>query len=219
MKPTRIFKIKGVDQNFVFQLLNDKAVALLFVVFSGLIAFFYMENFSLQARIIFVSLVGFFAYVFMSFEFEGQKLYSLIPKFFGFIYQPKRLEALKEAEFLLVNDSIILKDKLIFVYKIHPIDYLLLGEDEKATFTAQIEAFLNNLRENQVQLLVRNRQAEEEDYLKHFDSVDYQEVSFASKITAERREKHLNGYKENLKELLKNSVIPIRQYFILIKVD
>ena len=219
MKPTRIFKIKGVDQNILFQLLSDKAVALLAVIISGVIAFFYMQGFSMQIRIVFVSVVGFCAYLFMSIEMEGQKLYSLVPKFFGFVHQPKKLEALREAEFVLVNDSIVMKDRLISVYKIEPIDYLLLDEDEKDTFTANIQAYLNNLRENQVQLLVRNRTATEEDYLKHFDSVDYQEVDFASKKTEERREKHLRGYKEQLKNLLQNGLIPIRQYFILIKVD
>lgn len=219
MKPAKIFKINGVDQNFVFQLLNEKAVALIVVMVAGVLAFFYGEAFSIQSRIIFVSVVGFLVYVLMSIEIEGQKLYGLIPKLLGFIYYPKSLTALKGLEFRVTSNTLVLSDRLIQVFRVEPIDYLLLDDDEKDSFVSQIQLFLNNLRENQIQLIVKNREAVEKDYLKHFDSVDCQVVDFKSKTTFDRREKHLNDYKENLKSLVENNIIPIRDYYLLIKID
>jgi len=219
MKPAKIFKVKGVDRNVIFQLLSDKTIAILAVVFTGVIVFFYGEAYSLQSRIIFVSIVGFVIYTFLAIEMEGQKVYSLIPKAIGHVYKPKRVEKLSEAEFRVVNDCIITSDKIIKAYVIEPIDYFLLAEDEKAHFYNQLQNFLNNLRENHIQIIVRNREATEKDYLKHLDSVDSDISTLSTTETQKRREAHLEGYKANLKELLQHNIIPIREYIMLIKID
>lgn len=218
MQPTKIFKVNSVNQNVLKQLLSDKTIAISIVVLTATILFFFGQPINWNIKITITAIIGFISYASLTIELEGQKAYTLIPKLISFLYSPKQIPLLKEAEFKIINNYILSSDKIISVNKIEPIDYLLLNEDEKHEFTVQFRTFLNNLRNNQVQLLVKNRAATEADYLKHLDSVDRQVINFHNSEIAKRREKHLEAYKANLQHLLKNNIIPIRHYYLLVQV-
>lgn len=215
MKPARIQKVKGIEQNIFLQLLNEQSISIILVFLFAVGLFYYFPSVQNGHKVGMTIFFGLAVYFVLSKEIEGQKLYSLAPKLISYIYRPQRLEKLSDLEFLASNEILVLKDRIVTVFSIIPIDYALLHPDEQEQFVNQITTFLNNLKQEHIQLIVKNRKATPKDYLAHFDSVDSSMSVKVTSATQQRREKHLEGYKQNLEELIAHNIIPIREYFLM----
>jgi hypothetical protein len=225
MTPAKIFKVKGIKDKGIFtvflQMLSDSYVAIIATFITFIICFFYLNFLPNYMTGGIVTFVAFVSYTLVKTEIGGKKLYYYFPKYLLHVYKPKKLDKLSEIEFKLIGLEgqgerfALFNNRIVSYYELTPVDYMLMDKDARATFENQFARFINNIRDNRIQIIVQNREATESDYMKHFDSVDKQMVSFKSKTVQDRREKHLEAYKSNLKGLLKEGIIPIRKYYIL----
>jgi hypothetical protein len=218
MNEARILKIKQINQNSLRQLVNIEelirfgAPALAFVL-----AFLLTPNLSLQWRVLIVGLVSVCCYAILSTEIDRQPAYTLVVPFIKYFFSAKTQESLAELDFDLIDNVLIFKDRLVAIFKLEPIDIMLLSEQDRQIFTNDIQAFLNNQRGIHTQIITRNRGASQSDYLNHFQDITNQTVNINNLEMNELRDSKLAGYIQDMNKLLATNIVPIRDYYFLVE--
>ncbi len=218
MKAARILKIKQINQNPLRQLINIEEFlrfglpASVFVV-----AITLTPNLPTQLRILVVGLVAIFSYFAINTEIDRQPAYTLIIPFLKYLISNKKQAVVQEIDFDLVDNMLIFKDKIVAVFKLEPIDLMLLSEQDQNIFIKDIQAFLNSQRGIHTQIIMRNRGAEQNDYLAHFDNIANQEVNLNSVELTKFRDDKLGQYIEDMHKLLDKNIIPIRDFYFLME--
>jgi len=115
-------------------------------------------------------------------------------------------------DFEIQENLIIFKDSIVSIYKLEPIDVFLLSTDQYQLFETNIRRFLNSLKMEQIQLVMRSRRTEIEDLRKHFKNLKLQ------KSLKPIQEMLINDYILELSELINKSVIPFKEYLIIFRI-
>lgn len=112
-----------------------------------------------------------------------------------------------------INQNLIVTaTSIAAIYKIEPIDIALLSDEEKIYFELNLKRFFNSLESEGLQLVVRTRDAVIDDYKNHFKS--FQVSNFKSQSL---KDKYIANYLSQLKFILENNSIPIKEYYLIIK--
>lgn len=120
-------------------------------------------------------------------------------------------------EEILIKDNLIFtKNQMCVIYKIDPIDLIILPEQEQKTFEVDMKRMLNSISENSIQVIMRTRKATKQDLGKHFSSFNIQN-QFFSKNTEIKTKQLLSGYIGHLIELLEKNIIPVKEYYLILK--
>jgi hypothetical protein len=219
MKDVRILKIKRINQNTLRQLVDVEELFRYGIpALAFFIAFILTPQLNLQVRVIVVGMIGIFCWAILSHEVDRQPAYTLILPYLQFMFNSKKLTKLKEINFDVVDNLLIFKERIVVVFKLEPVDIMLLSEQDRQIFIKSIQNFLNNQRGIHIQILMRNRGADQSDYMKHFNNITSQQVSLHSKEMGNLRENKLAGYVEDMQVLLSKNIVPIRDYFILFEI-
>lgn len=120
-------------------------------------------------------------------------------------------------------EEIVIKDNLIFtknqmcvIFKIDPIDLIILPEQEQKSFEIDMKRMLNSIGENSIQIIMRTRKATKQDLGKHFSSFNNKN-QFLNKNTEIKTKILLSGYIGHLIELLEKNIIPVKEYYLILK--
>ncbi len=219
MKDARILKIKKINQNAVRQLVNIEELIRWGIPFIVLItAIVLTPDLNLQVRVFVVGFVSIVCWMTLSYEFDRQPAYTLLIPYLRYLFTTKKEPRIADVDFDLVDNLLVFKEKVVTVFKLEPVDIMLLSEQDRQIFIKNIQTFLNNQRGIHTQILMRNRGAEQSDYIKHFDHITTQQVSLHSKEMADFREDKLAGYIKDMQALLSKNIVPIRDYFILFEI-
>ena len=116
-----------------------------------------------------------------------------------------------------IKDNLVLtKNQLTVVFKIDPIDLIILPEQEQKAFESDMKRMLNSIGENSIQIIMRTRKATKQDLGKHFSSFNTQ-YQFYSVDTENRAKKLLTSYIGHLVDLLEKNIIPVKEYYLILK--
>jgi hypothetical protein len=120
-------------------------------------------------------------------------------------------------------EEIKIKDNLIFtnnqlsvVFKIDPLDLIILPEQEQKAFETDMKKMLNSIGENSIQIIMRTRKATKLDLGKHFSSFNTQ-YHFYNKDTENKTKQLLSAYIGHLIDLLEKNIIPVKEYYLILK--
>jgi hypothetical protein len=120
-------------------------------------------------------------------------------------------------EFTLQDNFVVTNHSIIAVFSLEPIDVILLPESEQQAFEADIHRTLNNLGNEEIQLIMRTRNAEPKDMDRHFRDIANQDTKYLSKAMQNKAIELRVSYVSEIKNLLVNNMIPIREYYIIFK--
>ena len=219
MKPARILKIKKINQSSLRQMVDlEEMFRFGIPAIAFFIAFILTPGLNLQLRVLIVGFVVLFCWVILNTEVDRQPAYTLIIPYIRYFFSKKAVGTVTEIDFDLVDNLLISKDKILAVFKLEPIDLMLLSEQDQNIFIKNIQNFLNNQRGIHTQIIMRNRGAEQSDYLGHFNSIINQEVKLKSEQMTELRDEKLAGYISDMKQLLSKNIVPIRDYYIIFEI-
>jgi hypothetical protein len=118
-----------------------------------------------------------------------------------------------------IKDNLILtRNQLTVIFKIDPIDLIILPEQEQKAFETDMKRMLNSIGESSIQLIMRTRKATKHDLGKHFSSFNTQ-YHFYNKDTENRTKQLLSSYIGHLVDLLEKNIIPVKEYYLVLKKD
>ena len=120
-------------------------------------------------------------------------------------------------EEIKVKDNLIMtNNQLTVVFKIDPLDLIILPEQEQKAFETDMKKMLNSIGENSIQIIMRTRKATKQDLGKHFSSFNNQ-YKFYNIDTENRTKQLLSAYIGHLIELLEKNIIPVKEYYLILK--
>lgn len=114
-------------------------------------------------------------------------------------------------------EETIIKNNLIFsastvaaVYRIEPIDLIILPEQEQLLFQNDMRQMLASLQEGKIQIIMKQRKSIPADLSKHFNSFsgNYSE-------SEELRINLIKNYIAQLSQLVENNIIPQKEYYLV----
>lgn len=110
------------------------------------------------------------------------------------------------------NNFLITNTSLIAVFIIEPVDLFILPKVEQDIFLKDLHNAFNSMRNMKVQIITRTRQAYPSDLNRHFNSFltkENKELNIQIELTSK--------YKKDLVELIKNNIIPIKDYYFVFR--
>jgi len=119
-------------------------------------------------------------------------------------------------DFIIKNNLIITSKQITVIFKIDPIDLIILPEQEQKSFEMDMKRMLNVIGENCIQIIMRTRKATKSDLGKHFQSFNANR-NFSQIITKNITKKLLSQYVSHLEELLEKNIIPVKEYYLVLK--
>lgn len=122
-------------------------------------------------------------------------------------------------DFTVQDNFILTKGSIVAVFEIEPVDVILLPDQEQRAFEADLHRTLNGLGGDQVQLIMRTRKAEPEDFRKHFKDLSTQGFKFKSKKMQTTMSDLVQDYISSLSQLLEDNIIPVKEYYVVFKAD
>jgi len=109
------------------------------------------------------------------------------------------------------NNLIIYNKSIIAVYELDPVDLFILPESDQEIFIKDMRNTLNSIKDSEIQIIMRTRNALPEDLNTHFNTFNKFEEDMTINKTL------IQKYSEDLTELISKNIIPIKEYFLLIK--
>jgi hypothetical protein len=119
-------------------------------------------------------------------------------------------------EFQIKDNLIVTKNQITLIFKIDPIDLIILPVQEQKSFEMDMKRMLNIIGENSIQIIMRTRKATKNDLGKHFHSFN-QTNNFSNLITENITKKLLTQYVAQLVDLLEKNIIPVKEYYLVLK--
>ena len=117
---------------------------------------------------------------------------------------------------IVKNNLILTSNQITVVFKIDPIDLIILPEQEQKTFEMDMKRMLNIIGENSIQIIMRTRKATKLDLGKHFSSFNQNQIFNQSK-TETITKNLISQYVKHLEDLLENNIIPVKEYYLVLK--
>lgn len=115
-------------------------------------------------------------------------------------------------------DNVVITDKAILsVCRLEPIDLSLLTSDEQKSFESSMRLMLSSIGEHSIQIIVRTRNLKPQDLQAHCTSLTHQDTLEINK--SETRKGYIQSYIQELQNLIKENIIPIQEFYIVIPVD
>jgi hypothetical protein len=122
-----------------------------------------------------------------------------------------------------VQDNLIMtKDSIVAVFRVEPIDVVLLPEQAQKEFESKIYRTLNSLdslNNWHIQLIMRTRKAEPADFRRHFRSLNTQQLHFSNKETKNVTTDLIQDYITSLSTLLEDNIIPVKEYYLIMRIQ
>lgn len=121
----------------------------------------------------------------------------------------------------MLNTSFSIKHNLVIgekevtaIYKLEPIDLIILPEQDQQLFINDMQHLLASIQEGAIQIVMRTRKAIPNDFNNHFISMRDINSSETFKETNMHQDL-VNGYIWQLSELLEKNIIPVKEYFLV----
>lgn len=120
---------------------------------------------------------------------------------------------------LCVKHNLIMQGNFITaVYKLEPIDLIILPEQEQQIFINDMQHFLASIQESEIQIIMRTRKALPEDFRLHFNSIRTQEQKDKqNEQVALSYHDLIDSYVAQLSDLLEHNIIPVKEYYLVFK--
>jgi len=120
-------------------------------------------------------------------------------------------------DFYIKDNFLISKNSIITIFKIEPIDIALLPQEGLQIFNEDLKNTLRSLGTENVQIIMRTRNAKVKDIDPHLQSLLTTDVAHLNEKVKNNRSNLLKGYLKSLVQLLESSSIPVKEYFLVFK--